>query len=183
MFKFLLLKLELDIWLYFWFIITFELVFNYIQFWILLFFLVCLSISTSAIKTFRSGLYFWKPVCKQWFLMLLMCHRRFCPYYCYIARECACVGSWDFYSPTCAVSRGCFHSCPGRFYPCICVRLHLCRALVYCCMPSLILLPLERRKYSDIWKRLVGKAISDHSVPADHTQLTGGARLWHYLNR
>lgn len=104
-----------------------------------------------------------------------MWRRRFCPYYCYIARKCACVGPWDFYSPTCAVSRGCFHSCPGRFYPCIYVRLHLCRALVYCCMPSLILLPLERRTYSDIWKRLVGKAISDHSVPADHTQLTGGS--------
>lgn len=51
----------------------------------------------------------------------------------------------------------------------------VCRALVYCCMPSLILLPLERRKKSDIWKRLVGKAISDHSVPADHTQLFGGS--------
>lgn len=51
----------------------------------------------------------------------------------------------------------------------------VCRALVYCCMPPLILLPLERREKSDIWKRLVGKAISDHSVPADHTPLTGGA--------
>lgn len=51
----------------------------------------------------------------------------------------------------------------------------VCRGLIYCYMPSLILLPLERRKNSDIWKRLVGKAISDHSVPADHTQLTRGS--------
>lgn len=33
----------------------------------------------------------------------------------------------------------------------------------------------RKKKISDIWKRLVGKAISDHSVPADHTQLTRGS--------
>lgn len=88
-----------------------------------------------------------------------------------ISHASACVGPGDFYGPSLVVSRGCFHSGPGHFYrrsspP-------VCHALVYCCMPSLIFLPLERRKNSDIWKRLVGKAISDHSVPADHTQLTG----------
>ncbi len=44
MFTFLLLKLELDIWLYFWFIIKFELVFNYIKFELNFVILPCLFV-------------------------------------------------------------------------------------------------------------------------------------------